>query len=335
MSVDMDLSQAYTSGNFKGWEPDKPAIEAFVAAQPIPEFGAVMRSFGSERRDTLLYEPLLKLHPTWRRGAQGIGDCVSWGWELACTMLMAIQTIQKGDEWRGEAATEPIYGGSRVEARGGRLGGWGDGSYGAAAAKWIKEWGVLLRQDYSAQTGNPEHDLSTYSSKKAKNWGNYGCGGERDARGAGPLDGLAREHPVQTVSLVSSFEEAAAAIMNGYPVPVCSGQGFTSTRDADGFCRAAGSWAHCMLFAGVRFGARPGLLCFNSWGRSVSGPFWPELAPEAQAVTHCSWWVDAAVCDRMLRQRDSFAVSNFQGFPAQDLDWQRAFASFGRRRRLS
>lgn len=318
-----------------GWTPNPPGVEAWInhPANPHPLFGlAAPQLLDDTPRETLLYEPLLKLHPAWKRGAQGIGDCVSWGYELGCSMLMAVEIVMHGqaESWQGEVATEPIYGGSRVEARGGRLGGWSDGSYGAAAARWVQEWGVLLRHDHSTITGNPEHDLRQYDKQRAKQWGHYGCGGSRDDRGRGPLDELARKHPVQTTSLVSTFEEAAAAIQNGYPVPVCSGQGFSSTRDAAGFCRPQGSWAHCMLLAGVRYGSRPGLLCFNSWGRSVSGPFYPSSAPVA--VTHCSWWIDAAVCDRMLRQRDSFALSNFLGFPPQNLDWSRAFSRLANRR---
>ena len=234
---------------------------------------------------------------------------------------MAVDIVLRGqaEQWKGEAATESIYGGARVEASGVRRGGWGDGSYGGAAAKWVRKWGVLLRADYSKKTGNDEHDLRRYSSKKAKDWGNYGCGGQRDDTGDGPLDKIAREHPVKTTSLVVNFEEAAAAISNGYPVPVCSGQGFSSSRDNDGFCRARGSWSHCMLFWGVRFGRRPGLLCANSWGHSVDGTRWPKKMPDSVAA--CSWWVDADVATRMLRGQDSFAMSGFEGFKRRQVDW--------------
>jgi hypothetical protein len=309
-----------------GYKPNRRATEKYVGSLPLPEFAAAAPALMRQReRDTVLYPALFSLHPSWRRGSQGIGDCVSWGYELACTLLKAIQIVSLGrpEMWHAEVATESIYGGSRVEARGRKTGGWSDGSYGAAAAKWVHEWGVLLRQNYSQQTGNSDHDLSSYSSKRAKDWGNWGCGGQSDKDA---LDLVAREHPVQTVSLVATFDEAAAAIQNGFPVPVCSGQGFSSARDKEGFCAPQGSWAHCMCFIGVRYGARPGLLCANSWGRSVKGPFWPAEAPEA--ITWCAWWVDADVCNRMLSGRDSFALSNFKGFPARKLDFLNAAQSW-------
>lgn len=318
--------QELYEGGLKGWVPDHNEIERIAQSHPASMQESVFTALPAANEDTLLYQPLLKVHPTWRRNAQGIGDCVSWGYELGCTMLMAIQSVTKGEQFLGEAATEPIYGGSRVEARGGRLGGYSDGSYGAAAVKWVNEWGVLLRQDYSTTTGNAEHNLQRYDKSKAKAWGNYGCGGQRDERGSGPLDQIARQHPVQSFSMITDFDTAAKAIQNGYPVPVCSGQGFSSQRDADGFCRPQGSWAHCMLFAGVRFGNRPGLLCFNSWGHSVNGPRWPDHMPDSVAA--CAWWVDAATATRMLRGRDSFALSQFKGFPPQKLNWAKASATW-------
>ena len=307
-----------------GWTPNPEGVEQFLNDEKTkhPLFGLcageLIAKATEAKKTVLLYEPLLQLEPNWKRGSQGIGDCVAWGYELGCTVLAAVDIAvrREAEEWKGQFATEPIYGGSRVEARGRSKGGWNDGSYGGAAAKWVRDWGVLLRYDYSKGTGNQEHNLKKYSSNKAKQWGNYGCGGKSDR---GLLDKEAKLHPVQTVSMVTTFDEAAAAIANGYPVPVCSQQGFTSKRDPDGFCKAKGSWAHCMLFLGVRHGSRPGLLLTNSWGRSVSGPVWPTNQPDA--IGACSWWVDASVVDSMLRGQDSYALSGYNGFKRRDMKW--------------
>jgi len=314
-----------------GYKPNPRATEAILAdaaIKTVREWRAtdqrqLMQNIADET--VLLYEPLFMLHPQWKRFAQGIGDCVSWGWELVCTILQATSIVLNKSpwEWKGEFATEPIYGGSRVESNGGRLGGYSDGSYGAAAAKWVTQWGMLLRQNYSITTGNNDHDLTTYSSKKAKRWGHYGCGGKDDRRGDGKLDLVAKEHPCETAAMVRSFQEAAPAIQNGYPIAVCSTRGFTRKRDKDGFCRPSGMWPHCMAFIGVRFGARPGLLCANSWGVSNSGPTFPEDMPKA--VADCSFWVDANVVDSMLRGGDSFAVSDLVGFRRRDIDWKSDF----------
>ena len=311
-----------------GWVPDPSGVEAFLNDDGTthPLFGLcasdIMESDVPSKWESkdpvLLYESLLRLQPSWKRGKQGIGDCVGWGWELACTVLAAVDIVDRREpeKWCGEFATEAIYAGSRVEARGKSRASWSDGSYGAAAAKWVRDWGLLVRKDYSIDTGQGSHDLTKYSADKAKSWGYYGCGGKGDN---GKLDQIAREHPVKTVSMVLTFDEAAAAITNGYPVPVCSNQGFKSRRDSEGFCSPHGTWNHCMVFLGVRGGSRPGLLCTNSWGRSVSGDMWPDKVPAS--VRDCSWWVDASVADKMLRQRDSYAVSGFDGFKRRDIRW--------------
>jgi hypothetical protein len=56
---------------------------------------------------------------------------------------------------------------------------------------------------------------------------------------------------------------------------------------------------------------RPGALVMNSWGTNwVSGP-----TRHDQPVG--SFWVDAEVIDRMVKQKDSFALSGFIGYPKQ------------------
>ena len=303
-----------------GWKPNPRGTEAWLndAANKHPVFGLSGHQLVADdpqKTTVVLLDYVIKVDPGWTRINQGIGDCVSHGFELGASILMAIQTIKQRRKWGGVAASEAIYGGSRVEARGVKSGGYSDGSYGGAAAKWVQEWGVVLRADYSSETGDSEHDLRDYDSAKAKSWGNYGCGGKADKDA---LDNVARQHPVKTTSLVTTFEEAAAAISNGYPVPVCSNQGFAKTRDADGFCRASGSWAHCMNFCGVRYGSKPGLLCANSWGRSNSGPKFPATMPDA--IAQCTFWVHPETVNSMLgKWKDSFALSQFEGFKKQSL----------------
>src|SRR6185437_3795005 len=89
-----------------------------------------------------------------------------------------------------------------------------------------------------------------YDGQRAKRWGAEGCPAD--------IEGRAKDHKVKTVSLVQTYAELEDALANGYPVTVCSNQGFTMTRDVHGFCRPSGHWGHCMLLAGVRADAHPG-----------------------------------------------------------------------------
>ena len=162
---------------FAGW-----LLEQHLAARPAATTGPtgytpdaagtreVLREFGregrfsavgdeairkAEGRDTFLYRAAQKAHVArygkpWVVEAQGIGDCVSWGWAHAIWIALAVDW-QTGRLAEGPriVATESIYGGSRVEARGkdgsGRaaVGGWSDGSYGAAAARWVRDLSLI------------------------------------------------------------------------------------------------------------------------------------------------------------------------------------------------
>lgn len=288
-----------------GWVHDPAEVDRIMGTLPMPLCGAAAQSIlGSGKgKKGLLHQAVVKVvgqFPTYP--AQEIGDCVSHGYRTCIDVLKCVEIALRGEaeQWKAETATEPIYGGSRVEVGGGKI--RGDGSVGAWAAKWISEWGVLSRLVYGST------DLTTYSGKRAKQWGDRGVPDE--------LEAAAKEHPVSTVSLVQSYEEARDLIVNGYPIAVCSNQGFTSTRDSEGFASPRGSWAHCMAFiAADDEYRRPGLLCMNSWGPDWIG------GPKRHGQPDGSFWVDADVADRMLRRGDSFALSQFLGYPSQDLDW--------------
>jgi hypothetical protein len=232
----------------------------------------------------------------------GIGCCVGEGFSSAVEYLQCVEIALTGKvEEYAPISSEAVYALSRVEVGGGRIG--GDGSTGAWAAKAVREYGVLPRRVVGG------YDLTHFDPYRARDWGRRGLPDD--------LEPEAREHLVRTVSLVKSFEEARAAITHGYPVAVCSDQGFTMRRDRDGFCAPRGTWGHCMCFIGATDGPRPGLCCLQSWGPTVpGGPIGLGGHPG------CAFWVDAAVADGMLRQGDSWALSAFDGFPARRLDWR-------------
>lgn len=291
-----------------GYRPDPPATEAFVQTLPQPTMAVAGAGYSlDERREAFLYEPLLKFDPKWKRGAQGIGSCVGWGWALGVDVLAAcdIALRQEAESYGGRVLEASVYAFSRVEARGVSRAGRSDGSYGGAAAKAVTKFGTL---HYGVDYGGEK--FTNYSANREKTWGDTGV---PDA-----LEPFAAKHRVQHTTLCTNFEEAAKAIQNGYPVPVCSMQGFVMNRDSDGFCRPAGTWAHCMLLAAVRFGKRPGLLCINSWGHSNDGPHYPATMPDE--VKKCSFWIDANVCNSMLSGRDSFAIAGYEGFKPRLLD---------------
>jgi len=229
---------------------------------------------------------------------QAIGDCVSHAFGLAVDILTATQIANGARQlWKGPSCTETIYGGCRVEIAGGVL--RGDGAMGSWAANWLRSYGNLVRKVYGP------HDLRTYSGSRAKKFGRHGVPND--------LEPLAKLHPVRTTALIKTWDELCDANANGYPVAVCSNQGFTDTRDMEGFLKPKGSWAHAMCIIGVDDTKRPGALIQNSWGANwVSGP-------TRYGQPKGSFWVDAKIVEKMLRCEDSFALSNYRGFPRRRL----------------
>ena len=234
---------------------------------------------------------------------QGAPDCVSQAAALGVDVLGAVQIVTKRmpQRWSGKVATEPIYGGSRVEVGG--FDGLGGGSTGHWAAEWLARYGVLLRQEYPGG-----HDYTTYSAAKAVELGRSGC---PDA-----LEPIAKLHPIKKTAICTSYEDLCDLIYNGAPVVVCSNVGFGSTRsrlrrDSQGFLtRKRAPWNHAMLFPAYddEF-ERRGALCFNSWGEEWI--YGPTRGPQPAGT----FWIDANTVTAMLRQGDSFAYSSYVGFP--------------------
>lgn len=260
--------------------------------------------------DVFLWQSVRKVNnrgPPWYPNVnqEQVGCCVGCGWKHCADVCQAAQILTgKRAEWK-PVAVEVIYGNSRVAVGGGRIS--GDGSVGAWAKKAAEVYGVAPMEVVGGV------DLTTFSPARAREYGRSGV--------PAAVNDAAKSHPVKGSALVKSWGDVKRAIGQGYPVAVSSDQGFSMERDATGRARPQGRWAHCMAVIGVR-AARDGRaeagFVLNSWGdRAHTGPVWPADAPVA------GFWVDADVIDRMVKQGDSFALSDLTGFPARrvPLDW--------------
>lgn len=297
----------------QGYVPNPKAAEKFVSSLKYPtlmEAGPKLKS--DDRRDVVLWPAIIKVRPTYSRVAQAIGSCVGHGWAGCVDALSCTEIVVHGEpeDWPGRCLEASIYAASRVEARGVTRNNGGDGSYGAAAAKAVMEWGCLHYDvDYDGTI------FTEYSGTREKQWGATGI--------PDSLEKFSKKRRVKTTTLVTNFEELCKAIENGYPVAQASVQGFVFKRDEDGFCRAnSAGWAHCTAFIGKRMGKRPGALYWQSWGpKSNNGPHYSGVPGKDMppAFEGCTFWVDADVVNRMLGGRDSFSLSGYDGFPARKL----------------
>jgi hypothetical protein len=264
----------------------------------------------------VLLNYVVERFPDWKRGAQGIGDCVSWGHEIDATILMTIADIENGKLCEAEAATEPIYGQSRVEVWGKSRGSWSDGATAAGGARSLVRYGIIPRLDMSQLTGEKFDNYTKYSSNKAKNFGFYGSGNDPSDKG---IDTIARKTPVKSSVLISSIEEAATCIENGYPLAICSNLGFNMTRDENGVGHRSGSWSHCMAGVGIRtFKGELQLMLCQSWGSSckLSAPF-PGV--EHDSIKRCCWWVKQKDFKSLIAARGTYAFSDVKGLKTRRL----------------
>ena len=297
-------------GNFVplfGYEADPKAAERFVASLARPTLAEAGPALVSADKDAFLGHFLLKVNPKWQRGAQAIGSCVGWGWSLSVDVLAACDILLRGDResFGGRVIEAGTYGLSRVEARGVKSNPGGDGSYGAAAAKAVTKYGTL---HYGQSYGGKVFDKP--SGQLERQWGLNGMPDE--------LEPFAAQHKVAEVTLVRGFSDVAKAVTNGFPVAVCSGLGFSMTL-RDGWLKQMGSWAHCQMILGVRFGDRPGAFVENSWGDCYEGTVDASLPVQFQ---RSGGWVDADVIDSLVRGDDSYALAGYTGFAPTTLpDW--------------
>lgn len=311
-------------GYGQGYVPDLAATREFLGELEHPTFAdAGADALASYKGvDTFLYRHVDKAHRAvygqpWKCWNQGsAGTCVSFAFGLGCYTGQAVDWTQgELPAPPRECATEPIYGGSRTAGRVPpiKVNNGGDGSYGAAAARWVSGnckvpdvGGILYRQPY------PGADLSTYSIPLSREWGRNGV----------PLPLAKEAHRTRAVAVaqVSTWEELCAAIERGSPVVLCStvGYGGRSVRDADGFLPRGSSWSHAMLCWAVRYkkngSPRDGGLIQNSWSeRWLDGPTWPADQPDG------SFWARREDIEAALKQGDSFAVGGID-FSWRELD---------------
>lgn len=284
-----------------GWVQNKEATINFVQHNRKPFITQWNKDISKdgEGECVLLYKAYekvvgAKLTPEF----QETGDCVAVATATAVDILVCTRIAVNGhqEEWPGKCVSEIIYGGSRRLT--GEIEPFKAGSTGAWAAEFISKYGTMARKKYGP------YDFSRYSGRRAILFG---------ARGIPEsLQLICKKHPVKTVSLVTSWEEVRGAVANGYPVLLCSNIGFNKTRDSEGFLKPWETWHHAMVIIGVDDKSkRPGALVMNSWGNHwVKGPTRHDQPTG-------SFWVDAKVIDKMVKQHDSFALSGLVGYPKQ------------------
>lgn len=232
---------------------------------------------------------------------QAIGDCVGAGSYQAMLRLIAAQIVS------GERFEEfhdlfmPYHyacGRNAQEAGNGRMGRDPSGSTGTWQAVALKLYGVLPKTP----------DLPEYSERVAVEWATR----MPDRK----YTEIGQQHRIKSAALMRSADDVMDAVCNGYPVTIASDWGgldHPPVKDGRLVNRRWGRWPHQMCVIGYdgSTGSQPYFYILNSWGPEYFG------VPPDDSVPG-GFWVSKQDIEYIVRQEDSYALSQFDGFPAQD-----------------
>lgn len=230
-----------------------------------------------------------------------VHNCVSFAGKNSLEYLTCVEIALNGESQKFRKIFPPyFYGTSRVQIGQRQLGN-SDGSTGVWLQRATKDYGVLSAD---------ETNVPQYSGQIAKQWGYQGPPDE--------FIQIGKQHLVKTTSQVLSSADVANAIYNGYPVVVCSNQGFNMQAGSDGFhSPGRDPWGHSMAIIGYEDHPQYGLyfIILNSWGDQhgrlkdfTSGADLPIGILR----------VRGEIVDRMASEfQDTWAFSQYDGYPDQ------------------
>jgi len=324
-----EIAKAYEKGELCGWlEARQPGIakeqfnllEAKGAFVPFQIRGSTPVKAG--RKAFLHHITRRVLGKDTPNYPQEIGDCVSFGAKNATEYLTCAQILGKAMALYGDdlgAAAEFIagarlkfrpvfapyyYGTGRVYVGRGQLGN-GDGSLGSWMAEAVRKCGTLFAD---------EQGVPAYSGRIAKAWGDPNPGPDLDK-----FRDFAAAYTVQSTAQIRSWDDFVAAIANGYPVPTASNVGYSMEPSSDGFHRQTTNWAHQMCFIGVdeTYQDDHYALLLNNWG-DVHGRL--KDFETGEDLPKGVLRVRRKDVEKHIRAGETFAYSQFNGFPEQKLD---------------
>lgn len=315
-TLSYDLARDYSSGAIQGWmETRQPGIakqQFNLLRHAFSDFGIKGQSQITTGKKMFLFWITQQAFPGLKSCIpnyleQRIGDCVSFSGKYTTGLTSIVEIFMKGEreKWR-DIFSCYYYGTSRCWS-GNWEGSYEDGSLGSWLADCVLRFGAL----FADEEGVPQ-----YSSDVAKEWGaNKGKVLEK-------WKSKAINYPVKTVAQIKNWDELCAAINNGYAVSTSSGVGYDMGASSDGFHRQTTSWSHAMTIVGTdetyKNGDEPYALILNSWGLDAHGIL--KDFETGDELPGGMLRVRRNDIEKHIRAGETYAFSNFSGFPEQKLD---------------
>jgi hypothetical protein len=283
-----------------------------------PKFEIIGKSNDDVKR-ACLWDCVVKTNGKhWTPMFQESGSCVCQGGQNAIAYTMAVEAFIKGE---AEQVKYPLfayiaYGRSRhyIGERGP-----GEGSFGSAMARAVKEDGILPADFTGLPQWKEANGGLTIGRQQELAWSYIPDKADK----FDPFQDAAKIHPIKTVAQCKSSDDVASALKNGYGCTCASMWGGNmKCKVVEGVLlnERVTEWAHQMSVLGVMEHDKLGQLFFiqNSWGANVHGED-PAGGPPG------GFWIKKAEMDWICRD-EVFAMSDFVGFPAKQIDWSGIFA---------
>jgi len=296
------LIDAYENG-LDGTQFDERKVDEILSSMPKPLFSQAADSTIAESgkgKMALPYKLVQEFDPNFGQDENQLtSDCSSHAARNAATISLVcdIKARFEAEKYPGKLATETIYGARRHG---------GEGMAVIYAMQYLQTKGIAFRKKYGP------YDLSKYNPNLGINWGRTGT--------PKIITDETKSNTIQDFALITKTSELRDSIYNGYGVVNGSNLGFSAkNRDKNGIIRRKGVWNHATCFGSMDDTKQRSdqllILYINSWGRDhISGPLWFNQPGG-------SFWITEEDAQAILNQKQTYAVSNVNGFPARNIDW--------------
>ena len=316
-----------------GWIPPDERTSAMALVHErmmsrTPLFGDLVPTTGAPEWALMTYLELKHFkRPLWRIH-QLTGSCVGAGGARAYG-----QAIVGDLEYRGDnEAIEPMfpwatYGQGRQM---GGLRGRGDGSFGAAQAEAVEQWGMLRGSDPRAPQPTDRNGWLSWTKNIELDW-SWPPGWREKIPKAD-----AQQYAIGDIVRIKSSDEAADVISRGYAITQASSFGSRGPRLTNGVMLAKwdSSWAHQMSTDGYATHPQLGRIwkIDNQWGRDAHPPcpyfqglvakWCEELRITDVPTVGGSLWIDDWDYDKICRNGEVFGHAATKGFdPRPPFSW--------------
>ncbi len=247
---------------------------------------------------------------------QKSGSCVGAGAAMAYVQSMCGDIVARGDNEEAKHCYPwATYGMGR------KLGGMnrtGEGSFGSAQARAVKEWGMLPGDDTRLPQPMNRDGWLVWSSSIEIQWSHPNGWPIPEST----LRDDASRFQILETAQVRQVNDVKRALSQGYGVTLASMFGTRNERVIDGYLVGdwTASWSHQMSCGGYSTHPTLGIVYWiqNQWGPSAH----PSCPKMSALGVNGGFWIKESTMQQIINKGEVFIHSNTEGFPARQIKWR-------------